>query len=48
VEVTDSDKHYSLLRYGFIYDRKTIYDIDVWAQCYKTFYGSNLRIVVIS
>ncbi len=38
----------SVLRYGKIYDRKMFYSIDSWGQSYKTFYGRNLRIFLIS
>jgi hypothetical protein len=28
--------------------RKGFYNFDTWDECYKTFYASNLRIIVIS
>ncbi len=30
------------------YDRKEFYDTGPWCQCYNTFYGRNLRMLVIS
>jgi hypothetical protein len=37
----------SLLRKCLNYCRKKVYSAGPWAQCYKTFNGSNLRIFLI-
>ncbi len=42
------DKRSSLLRNFVNYGRKKCYNIDYRAQCYKTFYGNYLRIVVLN
>ncbi len=44
----DKYKHSSLFWPLRQQRRKTFYNIDTWAQCYKTFYCCNLRIFVIS
>ncbi len=41
-------KYYSLLRKVVNYDHKKVYNIETKGQCYKTFYGHDLRIFVIS
>jgi hypothetical protein len=42
------DKHFGLLRKYVNYGSKRFHSTGPRAQCYKTFYGRNLRIFVIS
>jgi hypothetical protein len=48
VEVTDSGKHSSLLRYDSNYGRKFFYSKGPWGEGYENFILHNLRMFVIS
>ncbi len=42
------NKHSSLVQKFVNHGRKKFYNIEPWTQCYKTFYGRNLRAFVIN
>ncbi len=48
LEKLAKDKHSSLFQTFVKYGRKKFYKIGPWGLYYKTFYGGNLRIFVIS
>jgi len=42
-----SDKHSSLFVRCIIDGENNCFNVDTWAECYKTFYSRNLRVAVL-